>query len=429
MEPGWTYGKSMDISQIELYDNQEDIINDIIKFNNDSVVQRLRNIYYNQNLPEIFAVSRRELSHSSFLAWLFTSSANHGLGTMPLLHLLELYILSCNTSFQEKISYQLYTAILSRNIKFAECSIITEDSLEVDGTKGRADIVLDYDIIIPDSDIKHLKVVIENKVYSSEHDDQTTTYWKYYNNLRDESEEILYIYLTPPSVISGPTSKYFVHITYQELLDHVLEQLLNHPSISQRTQFILNEYINCLSIPSYVVDENSNKILQTSILAISMEEKELLRQFIKQHSRLIKNACNALLTDDDIEESDRTLVEDIVKMAKDNKDRSKYAINGKGEIRKCPLAREVIKTYLELNNNVDVSTLQLVFPDELQGGTYGVVRSHDSKIKKDRYYEIKHPVTKEIIYVCSQWTAGPRIDGFIKYVNENIDGIEITLRS
>ena len=78
---------------------------------------------------------------------------------------------------------------------------------------------------------------------------------------------------------------------------------------------------------------------------------------------------------------------------------------------------------------MDVSTLQLVFPDELQGGTYGVVRSHDSKIKKDRYYEIKHPVTKEIIYVCSQWTAGPRIDGFIKYVNENIDGIEITLRS
>ena len=66
MEPGWTYCKSMGISQIELYDNQEDVINDIIKFNNDPVVQRLRNIYYNQNLPEIFAVSRRELSHSSF---------------------------------------------------------------------------------------------------------------------------------------------------------------------------------------------------------------------------------------------------------------------------------------------------------------------------------------------------------------------------
>ena len=58
-----------------------------------------------------------------------------------------------------------------------------------------------------------------------------------------------------------------------------------------------------------------------------------------------------------------------------------------------------------------------------------MVRGSDSEIRKDRYYEIEHPVTKEKIYVCSQWTAGPRIDGFIKHVNENIDGIEITLRS
>ena len=419
----------MNKPQIELLEKHEDVVNAIIEFNNDQIVQRLRNIYYNQNLPEIFAVSRRELSHSSFLAWLFSASGNHNFGTMPLSLLLELYVLASNSFDSKKISESLYTSILTRNIKFAECSIVTEEALEVDGIKGRADIVLDYDVIIPESNTRHLKIVIENKVYSSEHDDQTATYHRFYNNARKSDEEILYIFLTPPSAVSAPASDCFVHITYQDLLDHILEPLLVTPSISNRSKFILNEYINCLTIPSYVVDNEGNKNLQTSILAISMEERELLKQFIKQHSRLIMSACKALLTDEDIEDSEKSLTEEIVRLSMDNKDRSKYAINGNGRVGKCPLPREVVKLYLTMHNDADVQRLRVLFPDTLQGGTYGVVRGSDSEIRKDRYYEIEHPVTKEKIYVCSQWTAGPRIDGFIKHVNENIDGIEITLRS
>ena len=47
----------MNKPQIELLEKHEDVVNAIIEFNNDQIVQRLRNIYYNQNLPEIFAVS------------------------------------------------------------------------------------------------------------------------------------------------------------------------------------------------------------------------------------------------------------------------------------------------------------------------------------------------------------------------------------
>lgn len=41
---------------------KKEIIDDIIAFNNDVDVQRLKEIYYSQTLPEIFAVSRRELT-------------------------------------------------------------------------------------------------------------------------------------------------------------------------------------------------------------------------------------------------------------------------------------------------------------------------------------------------------------------------------
>ena len=54
----------------------QELIDAIIKFNNDPEVQKLASFYSNQSVPEIFGVSRREVSHSAFLSWLFTTNAN-----------------------------------------------------------------------------------------------------------------------------------------------------------------------------------------------------------------------------------------------------------------------------------------------------------------------------------------------------------------
>ena len=72
--------------------NEKDIIQAIIDFNNDPEVQQLQSFYYNQTVPDILGVSRNETSHSTFLAWLFNPTANHGLGAQPLVQLLELYL-------------------------------------------------------------------------------------------------------------------------------------------------------------------------------------------------------------------------------------------------------------------------------------------------------------------------------------------------
>ena len=82
----------MEEPKIEL--NEQQIMDLMMEFNNDPVVQQLQSFYQNETVPEIFGVSRREVSHSTFLAWFFNPTSNHGLGDAPLIQLLELYLKS-----------------------------------------------------------------------------------------------------------------------------------------------------------------------------------------------------------------------------------------------------------------------------------------------------------------------------------------------
>ena len=232
--------------------NEQEIIDAIIAFNNDPEVQQLQSYYYNQTVPEIFGVSRREMSHSSLLAWLFTPTANHGLGTRPLFQLLELYLKCYREEHKTCLSEKLQSAILTRSVNIISADVTTEEHISIAKAKGRADIVILCDVYIPDSKINRLRIVIENKIYSNEHDGQTQTYFDYYERqkVKDGMEHCMYIYLTPPSIETAADCESFVHITYQDLLDHVLERLVSQSNISERTKFILNEYICCLSIPA-----------------------------------------------------------------------------------------------------------------------------------------------------------------------------------
>ena len=62
---------------------EESKIREMLKnFHNDPNVQKLLSRYRRKSVSEIYGVARRELSHSSFLAWLFDSQADHGLGAL-----------------------------------------------------------------------------------------------------------------------------------------------------------------------------------------------------------------------------------------------------------------------------------------------------------------------------------------------------------
>ena len=400
--------------------SKKEIIDDIIAFNNDVDVQRLKEIYYSQTLPEIFAVSRRELTHSSFLAWLFATSSNHGLGTAPLVQLLELYVLKSREQKKKCIIDKVSNAIIARDFHISECTSVTEEAVVTANARGRADIVLTCEINLPNLSLNKLKIVIENKVYSDEHDNQTQTYFDYYESKKEKQEKVLYIYLTPPTSIADADCPEFIHITYQDLLEHVFEPLRRRIDISQRTQFILNEYISSLSIPADVMENKNVTHIQTSILAIGMEEKELLQAFWDKNNRLIIAALTAISNDDDNETKDdaKKLLQNL-----SQRDFSKYMVNGNGPYCKNRTVEAVVKLYLEKNNDTTIDELKNIFPDNLRR-TFGVIRSCHDEIKDiTRYFEAEHPKTKEKFFICNQW--GRYTIDFVDYVNAANLGIRI----
>ncbi len=406
---------------------EPELIDEIIKFNNDANVQRLQNLYNNPTFLDILAIGRREPSHSAFLAWLFDTAANHGLGATPILQLLELIVRCSHEQHKEKeMVGVLRNAILSRSIAIYNTVVSTEYNVKTQTAKGRADIVIDVRVGIPDPNISKLRVVIENKIYSKEHSCQTNTYFEYFDKEKQSGEYILYIYLTPPLMQDKASCDNFVHITYQDLLNNVFEPILLLPDLSERTRFILTEYINCLSIP--VEEFQGNNIKRTTIMAISENERILLKAFWEKNQQLIIAAANAISTDPNSEPEARVAAENVVEMSK--KDGTKYSVNGKGSHGKWPTVKRFVECYLERHPNLSIDELKKIFPDSLQGAGLGVIRSTKDVINDySRYKESQHPNTKETYYICNQWYKNKDRDNFQdfrKYVEEHIPEIKIT---
>ena len=311
----------------------------IIEFNNDPNVRKLREFYSSKSFPEILGVSRRELSHSAFLAWLFSSAESHMFGIQPVMQLLELYVK--NALEQQRIgsdaAQKLLNPILTRQIDLLSSSVVTEEYVEIAKKKGRADIVISCDMRIgKENSVNKLRIVVENKVYSTEHDNQTEIYYEYYSKCRKSGEFTLYIYLYPSSHPTNPECGHFVCITYQDILDSILTPLTNYSNISPRTRFIMEEYINCLSATS---DDGQ--------LALSQEEKELLSSFWESHNSLIMAAIAAFAdaTDDpSIKEASKVIA--TVNGRRD-RDHSKYKYKGKVYSKKTDLVRTVVSDYVE----------------------------------------------------------------------------------
>ena len=86
------------------------------------------------------------------------------------------------------------------------------------------------------------------------------------------------------------------------MVDYLLEPALNQ-NISDKTKFIIKEYLQSLSQPS--LDDEITKQKQGLIMALGKEEKELLSNFWKKNEKLIMSAMYAISTDDTQDEEVR----------------------------------------------------------------------------------------------------------------------------
>ncbi|MBL4759351.1 MAG: PD-(D/E)XK nuclease family protein [Mariprofundaceae bacterium] len=303
----------------------DQIRNEIIKFKNDAVSQRLSTYYNTKSYSEILGVSRKELSHSHFIAWLLNSQESHNLASYPIKKFLEILVIS-SMADQFHEHKELFDAIIIGDISIDNLNVVTEKAIR---NIGRVDIYIEADIVYSGKQQK-LRLIIENKVATREHNEQTVKYYQYYEGLEDKSWKNLYVFLTPLSGIdlsdlSEPecSCKAYIQTNYQNLVDYLLEPILNK-EISSRTENIIKEYLQALSQPTQNEDDEHRQGL---IMAIGNEERELLTKFWNQNQKLILSALYAISSDPDQEKDVRDNIGSALKSISNNqKDRSLLSI-------------------------------------------------------------------------------------------------------
>ena len=136
-------------------------------------------------------------------------------------------------------------------------------------------------------DDKKVCIILENKIYSPECVSrngvkQTKKYAEYIKNTYQEYEKIG-IYLAPQDTYTcaGDEIFQFINISYQDVLDYVIQPLLSIP-ISEHTRVFLSDYVKCLG-----------RITDKKIVAISYEESQTLADFYNKFQEVIQKAVQA----------------------------------------------------------------------------------------------------------------------------------------
>lgn len=318
-------------------DDYVELRRSIFQYNNDPTVRKLKNIYCSKSFSEILGVSRREMSHSSFLAWLFDCKESHHLGEQPLMKLLALLPERVKGGCPNVLNSELLEMFCIGNYTISSEQVYTERSCG----NFRADIVIEF-LTVCDNKSKKIRLIIENKVSSTEHDDQTKGYHDYFGGLKDRYTNI-YIYLTPLSSlklskIAEPecSCKKYIQINYQDIVDYIINPLINTGDMSQRIRFILEEYVTSLEQPALNEADDEEEMKRNRktknvdyIMAMSKEQRELLIKFWSENESLLRSAIEALSQDDSLDERQRESIQKINDGLKSfKKDFTRYEFEG-----------------------------------------------------------------------------------------------------
>lgn len=309
----------------------DQIRDEIIKFKNDADFQKLENFYYSKSFSEILGVSRREISHSGFLAWLLNNLESHNLGEFPIKKFLDIVLKFSTNKLKDKHS-DLYNSFVTEDYEIERVFVKPEFAIK---NIGRLDVYIELTLLIADRQ-QNVKLIIENKVESRENNDQTNNYFNYFNPLKKDGEIIIYIYLTPISTLelielteAECNCKEFIQINYQSIVDYLIEPALNQ-NISDRTKNILTEYLKSLSQPS--IDDEIDGHKQELIMALGNEERKLLSSFWSKNQKLILASLYAISSDPEQEKDTRDSIREALDNLSSDKDRSTFNIKYNGEV-------------------------------------------------------------------------------------------------
>ena len=392
-----------------------DIQKSIIQLFNSKEYNQLRSYYDFKGIFDILGIMRNENVHSNFLAWLLNPDQKHGLSNYPMEKFLEMIVMILFDCQYSKKSTNLFPEylidyIITGNYEIANVNVERE---KVIYNNRRIDVFIELSLKIDEleSENTDIKIILENKVYSREHSEQTVTYYEWAKENYGENSELIFLYLSPISNVElhdlidqDCQCKEYIQINYQYLVDYVLEPC-KIKQLSPEANSLIDNYLRCLSYPS--IDEESIKN-GGLVMAVSEREKNLLLNFWEGNKALLLAMLNVLKDNENIDEQDRENMESMISVIsnKTSNDYSKYLFKA-NKYAKRTLVHAVIREYVT-SNKVTFEELKKTFSDNLQGGC-GVVQTVEYAQNKDpvRYFmkseEILTTSDNVNFVVSNQW--------------------------
>lgn len=236
-------------------------LNDLIQ---DPNFLKLKSLQSQSNLFEIVAASHTEMWHSAFVKWLLDPSSSLGLGVFPLQRFL--YTVRYEGMIQEGgslLEFNLEDIENSEKLKLKEMQFETEYT-DKGLKRGRLDII---------GACEECRITIENKITAREIDDQTVRYYEYLSETKNFTHDVM-VFLSPDETRS-PSCEHFIHITYEQLCDHVLLPCSKHPDLTEKNRFLIEQYLANLGKPL-----KGGKVM-------AKPNKELCQEIYKKHKEVL----------------------------------------------------------------------------------------------------------------------------------------------
>lgn len=230
---------------------------------------------------------RQEIKHSAFLAWLLAPNNPHGFGSLFLRKFLErLFVhpnlegdrdseprLKTNAEVLAQFSHAKTVNDLEDFLCADDVTVLTERPVDLDGR---------IDIFVESPSAKTL-IAIENKVFTTTHDNQLSRYEAEFADRTDWKR--IYVYLTPRGDMPNDFGEYrenWCVFSYETVLSIIRE--FTKDKIGRKLKYIMEDYI---------------EMVETEIL----QKKKELRTLCKQIRREHKDALEILLNyTDNLEE-------------------------------------------------------------------------------------------------------------------------------
>ena len=175
----------------------------------------------NPNIFEILKVSKTEIRHSNFLAWLLNPKGSHQLGSV----------------FLKRFLREVFLSDKFNDIDQVDVEGMDFSNLEIYREWNNIDILIKLDDIV---------VCIENKVLSKEHSNQLSKYKKIIES-NFPNDKKTFVYLSPEGNSSENEVDIYQPISY-EFVVKSLERIISvyGDSINQQVLIYIRDYITII---------------------------------------------------------------------------------------------------------------------------------------------------------------------------------------